>query len=694
MMADNPIASSHESVRSSLYDAFISYSHAADARLATALQSHLTTFAKPWYRLRSMHVFRDETSLTASPYLWSDVAAHLDDSAYFILLASSTSADSKWVKRELCYWITGGRCDDPDLLRPEEIKPERAARVLIVLTEGRIAWNDAGGEGGDFDWSQTTALPCILSHVFVGEPCWIDLSWARVDGASKLDRSHRVFMQAIARLSAPIRGLDIEVLVGEDQRELDRQMRHFRRLSIGLATTALVAVGFGIYALTQRNEAASQKQKAMSETRSAKHNLAVDDLSHADFAIRQHQTANALNWYCRASEDAPVGSWSARSALNLLGAKGGSLQATIVHDGYVSAASFSRDGSTVLTASYDETARLWDARTGQPRSAALKHNSLIVAAALSPDGQTVLTGSFLDKTARLWDALSGQIRGEPMKHDGWINVVAFSPDGQTVPTGSFDKTARLWDAHNGHARGAPMKHDDSVEAVAFSPDSQTVLTGSKDKTARRWDASTGLARGEPMKHDSWVTTVAFSPDGQTLLTSTCSEARLWDASTGELRGEPIKYDGWINAVAFSPDSQMVLTGGGEPHGHVGVARLWHAINGQGSGEPMKHDDEVFAVAFSPDGQTVLTGSSDETARLWRIPPPAANEPERLKLSVDVRTGSKFDEGSGTIKRLTRAEWLERQERLWKEFGGPCDVRTWDNVSDAEKQQLRTPSKSR
>ena len=68
-------------------------------------------------------------------------------------------------------------------------------------------------------------------------------------------------------------------------------------------------------------------------------------------------------------------------------------------------------------------------------------------------------------------------------------------------------------------------------------------------------------------------------------------------------------------------------------------------------------------------------------------------PERLRLSVEVRTGSEFDENSGTIKRLTQAEWLKRQARLWEKFGGPCDVRTWDQVSEAEMRQLGMPPKT-
>jgi len=77
------------------------------------------------------------------------------------------------------------------------------------------------------------------------------------------------------------------------------------------------------------------------------------------------------------------------------------------------------------------------------RGEPLIHESTVMAVAFSPDGQTVVTGS-RDQTARLWDARTGAPRGEPLKHDGWVRAVAFSPDGQMVLTGSDDKYARLW----------------------------------------------------------------------------------------------------------------------------------------------------------------------------------------------------------------------------------------------------------
>jgi WD40 repeat protein len=70
-------------------------------------------------------------------------------------------------------------------------------------------------------------------------------------------------------------------------------------------------------------------------------------------------------------------------------------------------AAFSPDGKRVVTASDDNTARLWDADTGKEAAVLKGHTNRVWSAAFSPDGKRVVTAS-ADNTARLWDADTGK----------------------------------------------------------------------------------------------------------------------------------------------------------------------------------------------------------------------------------------------------------------------------------------------
>jgi WD domain, G-beta repeat len=73
------------------------------------------------------------------------------------------------------------------------------------------------------------------------------------------------------------------------------------------------------------------------------------------------------------------------------------------HGGLVNSASFSADGASVVTASDNGTARLWDAATGVPIGKPLQHERSVISASFSPDGAKVVTASE-DSTARVWIA--------------------------------------------------------------------------------------------------------------------------------------------------------------------------------------------------------------------------------------------------------------------------------------------------
>jgi hypothetical protein len=158
------------------FNAFISYSHAADGKLAPAVQSALHRLAKPWYKLRALWVFRDETSLAATPELWPSKA--LTNAEYFILLASPQAAQSSWVQKEIQWWLDNRSID----------------KLLIVLTEGQLTWDNITV---DFDWNHTDSIPKALKGILHDEPLHVDLRWAKTE--DNLSIRHSQFRACILR---------------------------------------------------------------------------------------------------------------------------------------------------------------------------------------------------------------------------------------------------------------------------------------------------------------------------------------------------------------------------------------------------------------------------------------------------------------------------------------------------------------
>ena len=134
-------------------------------------------------------------------------------------------------------------------------------------------------------------------------------------------------------------------------------------------------------------------------------------------------------------------------------------------------------------------------------------------AAFSPDGKLVVTASD-DNTARLWEVASGQVLQELPGHQDGVRHAAFSPDGKLVVTASDDNTARLWEVATGQVLRELPGHQGAVRHAAFSPDGKLVVTASDDNTARLWEVATGQVLRELPGHQGAVVSRRFQSGRQ------------------------------------------------------------------------------------------------------------------------------------------------------------------------------------
>jgi hypothetical protein len=125
------------------------------------------------------------------------------------------------------------------------------------------------------------------------------------------------------------------------------------------------------------------------------------------------------------------------------------------HRDWVQQAAFSPDGCRVATGGRDRQAVLWDAATGEMLFTMDGHLSGVSSLAFSPDGGRLVTAGagasldipwLLDNTAILWDLRTGQPLVKLQAHANTVVAVAFSPDGKSLATGGADNTVRIREA--------------------------------------------------------------------------------------------------------------------------------------------------------------------------------------------------------------------------------------------------------
>ncbi len=305
--------------------------------------------------------------------------------------------------------------------------------------------------------------------------------------------------------------------------------------------------------------------------------------------------------------------WNAKTGAEELTLKG--------HDGWVMSAVFSPDGARIVTAGMDNTAKVWNAKTGAEFLTLKRHLEQLTTAAFSPDGSRIVTASY-DKTAKVWDAKTGAEFFTLKGHAGRVTSAAFSSDGSRIVTGSVDGTAKVWDAARSAEVPTLKGHAQAISSAAFSPDGSRIVTASKDNTAKVWDAKTGAEfltlKGHAPRIEKTryivasVFSAAFSPDGSRIVTASHDgTANVWDAKTG---AEILTLKGhaeWVFSAKFSPDGSRIVTASAD-----GTAKVWDAKTGAEILTLKGHTGGVESAAFSPDGARVVTGSADGTAKVW------------------------------------------------------------------------------
>jgi len=254
------------------------------------------------------------------------------------------------------------------------------------------------------------------------------------------------------------------------------------------------------------------------------------------------------------------------------------------HSHFVEDVVISSDGQFALSASWDNTLRLWDISAGVTARTFVGHTKEVLSVAFSADNRQIISGS-RDRTIRLWNTLAKckaviQDKG----HTHWISCVKFSPNigNPVVVSAGWDNIVKVWDQASWTLKTELKGHTGYLNAATVSPDGSLCASGGRDATARLWDLNEGKHLYSLDAGDI-INALVFSPNRYWLCAATDSSIKIWDLETKAVVTE-LKKD---TADFFQGQRQLPRV-------------------------------SCLSLAWSHDGRTLYSGYSDNVIRVWTV----------------------------------------------------------------------------
>ncbi|KAF4518979.1 hypothetical protein B566_EDAN007767 [Ephemera danica] len=191
-----------------------------------------------------------------------------------------------------------------------------------------------------------------------------------------------------------------------------------------------------------------------------------------------------------------------------------------------------------------------------PRCELRGHSGVVIAADWLPGGDQAITASW-DRSACLYDANTGDLLQALTGHDLELTHCSAHATQRLVVTSSKDSTFRLWDFREPiHSVSVFQGHTDAVTCAVFAREDK-VVSGSDDRTTRVWDLRNMRSPLATIRSDSAVNRLAVSATGTIAIPHDNRQVRLFDLGGQRLgrlpRSSRQGHRRMVCSVAWSED---------------------------------------------------------------------------------------------------------------------------------------------
>ncbi len=319
------------------------------------------------------------------------------------------------------------------------------------------------------------------------------------------------------------------------------------------------------------------------------------------------------------------------------------------HTKYVLQLAFSDDGQALVSASEDQTIRLWNTSTwAESRPPLRGHAHEVSAVALSSQGDLLASGG-KDGEVLLWDPRSPPPAKGMGKLPGGIVELRFVPESRLVAARTVDFQWLLID---------PATLDAEPVLQSVTPPGETGYAPLVARKDRRRPPPSGV--DEPrLGLRGKVTAHATSPDGNLFVAvSDGGEIGFYDAKTYIRLGIRRSHLSSVFGITFSPEGNFLALSSGGDNGIV----VWDAVTRLKLATLSSPGSLLGNIRFTADGSTLLAapefeGSGESGAfQVWHVPSLEEIDEAEKSAGKWPMAGAIRPFGLARLKHLLEQEW--------------------------------------
>lgn len=220
---------------------------------------------------------------------------------------------------------------------------------------------------------------------------------------------------------------------------------------------------------------------------------------------------------------------------------------------FPSSVSFSPDGGSFVYSSWSHDVIQMDRDLNVVRKLS-GHTNKIFYTAFTKDGKKIISISY-DDIVKIWDAETGDLL-EDWYWDGLVGGTT-SPDGRFYAFCSSTDSVYVGNLDDGLINYS-FKGSGGTLPVAFSPDGNILVSW-------RWvmDSATGKKIAELEGDFEDLYSVSFSRDGSRIVGGADRSVLVWDTHSGRIIARFDGHQGLVWDAAFSPDGKTIVSGSGD-----------------------------------------------------------------------------------------------------------------------------------